>query len=69
MSRTEIGPIRYNAALAAFEARVDIHRSGRTFRYPCQVAAPLDMPEGDLREALKRQAFSMSDSPDLRAVR
>ncbi len=62
MQNINIGPIRYNATLSAFEARVDIRRGGQVYRYPCQMAGPLTMPLGDVAQALKQQAMRMSDS-------
>lgn len=62
MQNINVGPIRYNATLSAFEARVDIRRGKHVFRYPCQMAGPLTMPMGDVVHALKQQALRMSDS-------
>ncbi|EAR49620.1 orotidine 5'-phosphate decarboxylase [Oceanicola granulosus HTCC2516] len=68
MDNVSFGDIRYNAALGAFEARVDIARNGRTFRYPCRMNGPLDMNASDVRAGLARHAMRMSDSGDLRSV-
>ena len=44
------------------EARVDVDRNGTTYRYPCQVAGPIDMDAGHVRAGLTRHAMRMSDS-------
>lgn len=62
MTNVEIGPVRYNPARGAFEARVDIARAGRTFRYPCEVRGPVTMDEEIVRSALASHALGMSDS-------
>ena len=62
MTNINLGPIRYNPAAAAFEARVDINRAGKTFRYPCQVAGPVTMDEAQVRRSLASHALRMSDS-------
>lgn len=58
----KINDIRYNAQSGAFEARVDIERNGRMFRYPCAVPGPLDMDMTAVRHSLGHQAYRMSDS-------
>lgn len=58
----KINDIRYNAQSGAFEARVDIERDGRMFRYPCAVAGPLDMDITSVRKLLGHQAHRMSDT-------
>ena len=63
MSDIRFGRISYNAARQTYEARVDVLRGGRTFRYPCEVPGPLDMDEGVIRHALASQAQAMSDTP------
>ncbi|KAA9006159.1 orotidine 5'-phosphate decarboxylase [Histidinibacterium aquaticum] len=68
MDNVSFGPIRYNAADGAFEAKVDIARDGRTFRYPARYPAPLDMPSHKVRAGLAARARAMSDSGDLRSV-
>ncbi|QQA42593.1 orotidine 5'-phosphate decarboxylase [Pelagovum pacificum] len=68
MDNVSFGDIRYNAALGAFEARVDISRGGRTFRYPCRMNGPLDLTPDKVRAGLARHAMRMSDSGDLRSV-
>ena len=61
-----LGNVRYNASTGAFEARVDITRSGNTFRYPCEYAAPITMDLNDVRAGLRRRALAMSDTqPDV----
>ena len=62
MTRIKMGDVHYNAGAGAFEARVDIHRDGRTFRYPCQVPGPVTMDLMDVRKRLARTAIGMSDS-------
>ena len=52
----------YNPAESAFEGRVDIHRDGRSFRYPCVVAGPVSMSEGDVISLMQQQAAKMSDT-------
>ena len=56
----QIGKIVYNASAEAFEARVDVERDGRTFKYPCAVSGPVTMNESDVRVILNRQACQMS---------
>lgn len=63
MSDIDCGQIRYNAARQSFEARVDIRRGNRVFRYPCEIKGPLGMDEVVVRHALAAQAQAMSDSP------
>tara|TARA_R110002051_G_scaffold1008_1_gene4866 strand:- start:316 stop:498 length:183 start_codon:yes stop_codon:yes gene_type:complete len=58
----KINDIRYNAASGSFEARVDIERDGRMYRYPCAVAGPLDMDMSTVRASLSHQAKRMSDT-------
>lgn len=60
MHTMEIGPIRYNAAASAYEARVDIAQGGRTYRYPCSVPGTLSMREGTIRQSLAQQARHMA---------
>jgi len=68
MKNVSFGPIRYNPALGAFEARVDIARGRRTFRYPARLPAPLDLDAESVRAGLANRALQMSDSGDLRSV-
>ena len=68
MDNLAFGPIRYNPRAGAFEARVDITRGCRTFRYPARITAPVDTPIDMIREGLARNAMLMSDSGDLRSV-
>ena len=62
MPSIEIGSITYNPSAGAFQARVDIKTANRRFRYPCEVAGPLDMNMADVRQRLVRQAVNMSDT-------
>ncbi|MBU0780723.1 MULTISPECIES: orotidine 5'-phosphate decarboxylase [Loktanella] len=62
MTQINLGDVRYNATAGAFEARVDIQRAGRTFRYPCMVAGPLNMDMDRVRTGLAKHALRMSDS-------
>lgn len=68
MDNLSFGTIRYNPAASSFEARVDITRGSRTFRYPARISAPVDTPIDMIREGLARNAIHMSDSGDLRSV-
>ena len=54
-----LGNIRYNPTAGAYEARVDIDRKGRTYRYPCSVPGTLMMEEGAVRRGLTQQALKM----------
>jgi hypothetical protein len=60
--QTRLVSMRYDAARGAFEARVDVERDGRTYRYPCRVEAPESAPRDWLEEALTRHALRQSDS-------
>lgn len=62
MSGISMGHIQYNARTASYEARVDIHAEGRTFRYPCAVPGSLQMKPQDVRSALIAQARRMGES-------
>lgn len=62
VKKMKINDIRYNAQSGAFEARVDIERDGRMYRYPCTVAGPLDMEMSAVRKSLGHQACRMSDT-------
>jgi hypothetical protein len=57
-----LGEIHYDARRGTFEARVDICRDGRTFRYPCKIDGPPDMDSNRVALGLTRQAMRMSDS-------
>jgi hypothetical protein len=63
--QTRLVSVRYDAAAGAFEARVDVERDGRTFRYPCRVEAPEAAPRDWVEAALLRHAqrLSVSDRP------
>ena len=56
------GKVHYNDRDERFEARVDIHRRGKTFRYPCTLRGPVDMDGDQVRLGLARQAMRMSDT-------
>lgn len=60
MSGVTVNSIRYNATNSAFEACVDIHSEGRTFRYPCSVNGPLDMSQSRIQSALIAEARHQS---------
>jgi len=60
MSSIELGKIRYNAVTCAYEARADIDRKGRTYRYPVSVPGSLMMDETAVRRNLKHQAQQMA---------
>lgn len=62
MTQINLGDVRYNATMGAFEARVDIERNGTTFRYPCQVAGPVTMDMERVRHSLATHAMRMSDT-------
>jgi hypothetical protein len=55
--------VGYDAAQGAWEARVDVERQGRTFRYPCRLVASNTVSRDWLEAALTRQALAMSDTP------
>lgn len=54
--------VHYNQRDGAFEARVDIQRGGRTFRYPCRVTGPITMDAARVRAGLYAKALKMSDT-------
>ncbi len=60
MSDISLGNIRYNPTTGAYEARVDIDRKGRTYRYPCSVPGTLMMDVGAVRRGLTQQAMKMA---------
>ncbi|MGJ8612052.1 MAG: orotidine 5'-phosphate decarboxylase [Octadecabacter sp.] len=60
MPDISLGNIRYNPTNGAYEARVDISRKGRTYRYPCSVPGTLMMKEDAVRRNLTRQAMKMA---------
>ena len=64
---TRLVSVRYDSAKGAFEARVDVERDGRTFRYPCRIEAPATAPQEWIEEALTRRALRQSDSGRLQA--
>lgn len=62
MQTIKMKTVRYNAQIGAFEARVDIERGDRTYRYPCQLVMPIDASIDAVKLGLMRQAIRMSDS-------
>jgi hypothetical protein len=60
MPNISLGNIRYNPTTGAYEARVDIDRKGRIYRYPCSVQGTLMMEEGDVRRGLTQQAMQLA---------
>lgn len=60
MSDISLGNIRYNPTTGAYEARVDIDRKGRTYRYPCSIRGTLTMDETLIRRGLTQQAMRMA---------
>ncbi len=62
MNRIRLGEVRYNPQMGAFEARVDVEREGVLYRYPCQVAGPVDMDKSYVRARLEKHAMMQSDT-------
>ena len=62
MTQIKLGNVRYNPQAGAYEARVDILRDGKTYRYPCQTPGPIDMSFDAIASGLTRHALRMSDS-------
>jgi len=62
MQAIKMGEVRYNAQIGAFEARVDIERNAVTFRYPCQLTAPISTDVEHVKLGLVRHALKMSDT-------
>lgn len=60
MSHIELSQIRYNPVTGAYEARADISKGGRTYRYPCSVSGSLMMEDAVIRQSLKQQAQRMA---------
>ena len=60
MSVISLGHIRYNPTTGAYEARVDIDRKGRTYRYPCSVPGSLMWDESAVRRGLTQQARKLA---------
>ncbi|SFS21218.1 hypothetical protein [Yoonia litorea] len=60
--KAQIKEVWYNAIAGAFEGRVDIARDAGTFRYPCVVEGPANMPRQMVRRQMVAQARQMSDS-------
>ncbi len=67
MGMIRLGDVHYNAQTGAFEARVDVQRGERTFRYPCQIEGPQDMDSSWVKAGLTRHALRQSDTwpPDI----
>lgn len=57
-----IGQVTFDEARGWFEARVDVTRDGRTFRYPARVQGPSGAPRAWIEAALADHAMRMSDS-------
>jgi len=62
MNNVRVHNVQYNPQMGAFEARVDITRGGKTYRYPCQVTAPMTLGMEQVCDSLTQQAMRMSDS-------
>ncbi|WP_210530243.1 orotidine 5'-phosphate decarboxylase [Rubellimicrobium arenae] len=62
MQTVTVKSLRYDSAQGTYEARVDVERDGRTFRYPCRVEAPESAPRDWIEQALTRHALRQSDS-------
>ncbi len=60
MAQISLGHIRYNPVTGAYEARVDIDRKGRTYRYPCSIQGNLMMEDDAVRRSLAHQAVQLS---------
>lgn len=65
--QTRLVSMRYDAASGTYEARVDVERDGRIFRYPCRVQAPESAPRDWIEDALTRHALRQSDTSRPRA--
>jgi hypothetical protein len=57
-----INDLRYNAAVGAFEASVDISRNGRIYCYPCALHAPQSLDPASVTAGLAARALHMSDA-------
>lgn len=66
-----LGEIRYNPELAAFEALVRILDNGDVFSYPVQLHAPLQADFSVIARGLTQKARNAHDAPapGLRLVR
>lgn len=62
MGMIRLGDVRYNAQVGEFEARVDVERGGKIFRYPCRVSGPIDMDTRWVTAGLTRHALNQSDT-------
>jgi hypothetical protein len=56
----EIKNIRYDATAGVFQARVDVERDGKTFRYPVTVPGPITLDEDIVRTIVVHQARRLS---------
>lgn len=56
------GEVHYNDRDERFEARVDVHRRGVTYRYPCSLRGPASLDDDKVRLGLAQQAMRMSDT-------
>jgi hypothetical protein len=63
MPQITLGPIAFQEDRSTYEARVDISRDGRMFRYPCRISGQPGADPALVRAILTRQALAMSDSP------
>lgn len=61
MSDISVGNVRYNPTTGAYEARVDIDRKGRTYRYPCSIPGTLMMSPSAVTRGLAKQAKQMAN--------
>lgn len=57
--------VHYDTVHGRFEGRVDIHREGGIFRYPCSLNGPKSMSEDQVRLGLAQHAMRMSDTPKI----
>lgn len=62
MTKITLGPVRFDQQRLTYQARVDVLRDGRTFRYPCQVTAAANADPAAICHGLVQQALKMSDS-------
>ncbi|SIS49530.1 hypothetical protein SAMN05421759_1018 [Roseivivax lentus] len=62
-TRTELGPVRYNAAEEAFEAVVIFNTEHGEIRRPAHYPAPLTAPEALVRRGLLANA-ALADAGD-----
>ncbi|MEL6958800.1 MAG: orotidine 5'-phosphate decarboxylase [Pseudomonadota bacterium] len=60
MAHVHLSGIHYNPTNGAFEARADIERMGRTYRYPCSIPGTLTMEDHAIRAGLEQQAVRLA---------